>query len=175
MDEKLTVGEMLDVVRDYLNEQSEEYFDLGSNKRGLLIIPHKEKLRKVIWMEKIIKVGSYAEAEGIGIKPVDSIISVGSSPVFFKKKKNPPYTVVGFTKGWTFKEGEVEFPKTTKHFLAVVDNKIMEREYPEIDISDLDYPEIEISATNKNVAKKITESLTTFPYKLYERKLQRVI
>ena len=106
----------------------------------------------------IISVGSYAEAERKGIKPVDSIISVAGEATYFVKKKNPPYKVVGYGQGYTFKEGEVTFAKGIKPFVA--------------DIPDRD-EWYNISAVNKEIAKKIAKDVGAKG--LYKKKLKKVV
>lgn len=109
----------------------------------------------------IIRVRSYAEAESKGIKPVDSIVS--SSPIYFVKKKTPPYKVVGWTRGFTFKEGEVTFPQKRKQFIAV--NNDLEAEMEDL----------EITAINKNIAKQIAKDEIGKKFVMFERKLKKVI
>jgi hypothetical protein len=111
-------------------------------------------------MKKITKVGSYAEAESRGIKPVDSIISIGS-PVYFVEKKTPPYEVVGYGQGFTYKEGEVNFPNKFKRFLLVSENAEESKE---------------IVAINIKLAKKMAKDIFgKANYAVYERKMKKVM
>jgi len=111
-------------------------------------------------MAEIIKVGSYAEAEHRGIKPVDSIISVGSSPVYFEKKSKPPYKIVGWSQGYAFKEGEVSFAYgKAKSFV----------------VFSPDGEQISITAINHSIAKKIAKEMFGKGASLFENKLRKVV
>lgn len=65
-------------------------------------------------MGTYVFITSYADAERKRIKPVDSIIGA----VIIKKSK-PPYKIVGYAEGHTFKKGEVTFSKNLKKYTIV--------------------------------------------------------
>ena len=66
-------------------------------------------------------VGSYAKAEALGIKPVDSIISIGETVAFIGREK--PFLVVGYSQGYSFKQGEVKFdPRMKYDYVAMRDD-----------------------------------------------------
>ena len=69
-------------------------------------------------MTKYVLITSYAHAESLGIKPVDSIISVSGAGCVIEFKKTPPYKVVGYVQGYTFHQGEVIFDYNRKEYLA---------------------------------------------------------
>ena len=94
-----------------------------------------------------VLIKSYAHASALGIKPVDSIVDT-----VIVKKKTPPYKVVGYHLGHTFKRGEVTFGRL-KHY-----------------VSPIGGDEISVYAISPSVARTIYKSKYNGTHPIYEVK-----
>lgn len=113
-------------------------------------------------MVDYIEIKSYAHAEALGIKPVDSIVSI-SGVVIEAGKSEPPYTVVGFERGYTYKDKEVVFARGLREYEVLYDE------------DGFNEPQM-ITAINDKVAlilaKHISDDFTLFEKKVRYRQVE---
>ena len=109
-----------------------------------------------------LEIKSYAHAKALGLKPVDSIVSI-SGVVIEAGKSEPPYTVAGFERGYTYKDKEVVFARGLKEYEVLYDE------------DGFNEPQI-ITAINDKVAlmlaKHISDVFTLFEKKTSYRQVE---
>ena len=62
-----------------------------------------------------VLIKSYAHAKSLGIEPNDSIIGT-----VIEKKSNPPYRIVGYMQGHTYRSGDKVYASKMKEYEIVV-------------------------------------------------------
>lgn len=95
-----------------------------------------------------VLIKSYAHASALGIKPVDSIIDT-----VIVKKNTPPYKIVGYQLGHTYRKGEATFGRLKKY------------------VSPIGGDEIIVYAISPSVARMIYKNKYNGTHPIYEVKI----